>query len=273
MAKSSGIGSGIKSVMITVIMIVLLGGFVSAVLDLNRIEDVESGYHASKTYSEKLDACVQEWVSGNYTACTKFGKGGSSSSGNSGGGADSKDGEKYKVDTEKLKSSLDAITIANPVEEGYNRSDWKHWSDLDGNKCDTRQDTLIKDGTDIVMRQGTTCRVESGKWIGPYNGETFTNPSDLDIDHIIPLEYASFHGGAKWDAKKKEQFANDPQNLLATSAKENRSKGSKGPADYMPPREEFQCSYASSWINLSSKYNLSITDKDKRELSRALRTC
>ena len=57
-----------------------------------------------------------------------------------------------------------------------------------------------------------------GKWKDPYTGRIFTDPSQLDIDHVIPLKEAWESGAKTWSRKKKREFANaldNPDHLIA----------------------------------------------------------
>lgn len=165
-------------------------------------------------------------------------------------------------------SNLEAIQVADAQKVDYNRSEWRHWT---GSPCNTRQQTLIDQGQNVT--RDDKCKITGGEWIGPYTGEVFTNSSDLDIDHVIPLGYAARHGGNEWSADRKEAFANDPIHLLATSASANRSKSDKGPGDYMPDLKEYHCAYSKIWVNTVAKYDLTITAKDHRALEKGLKTC
>ena len=82
-------------------------------------------------------------------------------------------------------------------------------------------------------------RVESGDWFGAYTGESFTDPGDLDVDHMVPLENAHRSGGWAWSKERKAEYANDlsyANHLIAVQASANRRKGSKGPEEWKPPR-------------------------------------
>lgn len=181
----------------------------------------------------------------------------------------------------------------------YSRREWKHWTSNDGRKCwNTRNEILHRDavpGTvkyvDKFIKEAAyenACAIgspkedkgelrlntdNSGKWICPYSGIEITNSTEIDIDHIIPLSYAAKAGGQSWSAEKKEAFANDPDNLLATSAKENRSKGDKGPSEYMPPLRAYRCNYAKAFGVLVHKYNLNISESDLDEIQKTLKAC
>ena len=66
----------------------------------------------------------------------------------------------------------------------------------------------------MKFKRNKVCNVTWGEWLGPYTGEMFTEASDVDIDHIVPLAHAHRNGGTAWSRTLKRQFANDPMNLL-----------------------------------------------------------
>ena len=73
------------------------------------------------------------------------------------------------------------------ADQGYNRDDWSHWLDSDGDCMNTRHEVLLTQSMGNVLLSSDGCRVLSGVWTGPYTGTRYQNPSDLDIDHVIPL--------------------------------------------------------------------------------------
>lgn len=182
-------------------------------------------------------------------------------------------------------ASLQGIRIANAENVNYNRDDWKHWSSAGSSCWDTREAVLLRDAEagSVVMldssKKETTdpskaCSIKSGKWTDPYSGKVFTDPSKLDVDHMIPLSFAARHGGQAWDAGKKETYANNMaygHHLIAVSAAENRSKGDKGPSEYQP--KILKCQYAVDWVNVAKAWDISITQADKTALESMLATC
>ena len=147
----------------------------------------------------------------------------------------------------------------------YDRNDWGGWIDEDGDCQNTRAEILIRDSQAEVSFDG--CRVVSGLWKLPYSGGSTTSASQIDIDHIIPLKWAHGHGGDRWSDAKKKAFANDPENLMATSSSANRSKGAKGPDEWMPAIN--RCSYAQRWEELIEKYGLVTTSREMVAIGRA----
>jgi hypothetical protein len=76
-----------------------------------------------------------------------------------------------------------------------------------------REAALIRDGRKGRVEQ--YCDVVSGRWFDPYGGQTYTNPSDIDIDHIVPLANAWRSGVSSWTTARRESFANIPRDVLA----------------------------------------------------------
>ncbi|MER7410917.1 HNH endonuclease family protein [Streptomyces cacaoi] len=156
--------------------------------------------------------------------------------------------------------------------DGYSREKFPHWSSQ-GERCDTREKVLQRAGRDV--KQNDECRAVSGRWTSVYDDKTFTDASDLDIDHMVPLANAWRSGAREWDQERREGFANDltrPQ-LLAVSATTNRTKGDQGPEDWQPPAKGYRCTYARAWTGVKSHYRLSVTSAEKTTLARMLESC
>lgn len=159
-------------------------------------------------------------------------------------------------------------------DQGYNRDDWSHWLDSDGDCMNTRHEVLLAQSKGNVLLSSDGCRVLSGVCTGPYTGTRYQNPSELDIDHVIPLAWAHAHGGAVWSSAKKAAFANDPVNLLAVDDGLNQSKGARGPSDWLPTNPGYVCVYLFRWVRVLSAYpDLSLTDNESRQFSQDLSRC
>ena len=155
----------------------------------------------------------------------------------------------------------------------YERSQWRHWEDSDGDCQNIRQELLISQSQiAVTFTSIRACTVAVGQWFDPYTGQLFVKASDVDIDHVIPLKYAHDHGGARWSPLRKKLFANDPENLLIVDDGENQSKGASGPATYLP-RNQYQCDYATRWQAVAAKYELQLARQDLQTLTRILRDC
>lgn len=147
----------------------------------------------------------------------------------------------------------------------YNRGEWKHWTDDDKNCLNTREEILVKSSLlPIVYKDSKKCSIISGMWIDFYSNESLREASDIDIDHIIPLKHADDLIGRFWDSEQKKRFANDPDNLVITNKKFNRSKGSKTILEWLPSNRSRACAYVKKWHFVKDKYKIKIESAEKR---------
>ncbi|MCM3705992.1 MULTISPECIES: HNH endonuclease family protein [Cytobacillus] len=169
------------------------------------------------------------------------------------------------------QSELNSLTVkAEGSMTGYSRDLFPHWISQGGG-CDTRQVVLKRDADSY----SGDCPVTSGKWYSYYDGVTFTSPSDLDIDHVVPLAEAWRSGASSWTTSKRQSFANDlsgPQ-LIAVSASSNRSKGDQDPSTWQPPRSGARCAYAKMWIDTKYRWGLTLQSSEKTALQSMLNSC
>jgi hypothetical protein len=157
---------------------------------------------------------------------------------------------------------------------GYRRSDWSHWRDFDGDCQDARQEVLVDSSLEpVVFADRRGCRVASGVWEDPYTGRIVRDAGSLDIDHVVTLKDAFESGGFMWPRERRVEFANDPDNLLAVTASENRSKGSKGPDEWLPKNPDYRCEYISKWMDVKSEYGLTLNSCERTMVEYMMRTC
>ena len=155
---------------------------------------------------------------------------------------------------------------AASAQPSYRRADWRHWIDADRDCQDTRQEVLIEESLIQVTLSPDGCRVLAGQWLDPYGGEVYTDPQQLDIDHVVPLGAAHRMGGWRWSRTRKAEYANDlsdPEHLIAVSARMNRQKGDRGPATWLPPRTRSQCRYVRAWQAIATRWALALSPADQ----------
>jgi hypothetical protein len=162
----------------------------------------------------------------------------------------------------------------------YNRDEWPHWIDADGDCQNTRAEVLIRDSrVPVTFRaepDGRPCVVVKGEWLDPYTARVFTDPSALDIDHVVPLANAHASGGWAWSPERKRDYANDlsdPLHLLPVSASANRDKGASGPERWLPPNRAFGCTYGRAWQRIKARWELSMTPAEREAVERLIAGC
>jgi len=170
---------------------------------------------------------------------------------------------------ETLASKIAKLPVLPEHPSGYKRSLFPHWDTL-VNGCSVRETVLISESTTTPVRLPRTCAVVKGTWSSPYDGTVHTDPTKLDIDHVVALKEAWDSGAWSWSTAKRRQFANDltdPRSLIAVSAVSNREKSDKDPTAWLP-RSAYRCTYLEAWVSVKLRWGLAV---DKPELS-ALRT-
>ena len=144
----------------------------------------------------------------------------------------------------------------------YDRKEFGDWVDADGDCQDTRQEVLIEESLiPVTFKTARQCIVISGEWHDPYTGRVFTDPSLLDVDHVVPLKEAFDSGANTWRRQKKILFANDLENedhLIAVYRSSNRSKGARDPARWLPPNQAYHREYVTIWLEIKKAWGLSL---------------
>lgn len=159
----------------------------------------------------------------------------------------------------------------------YDRSDWPHWADADGDCQDTRHEVLVAESSiPVRFADERGCKVATGRWICPYTGRVITDPHELDVDHLVPLHEAHRSGGDAWSRDRKERFANaldDDDHLVAVAKGANRSKGDKGPDAWLPESGAYRCAYVRDWVRIKAAWELAMDDAEREAIDRIIATC
>jgi hypothetical protein len=171
------------------------------------------------------------------------------------------------------QSELNALSVRSEESmTGYSRDLFPHWIDQ-GSSCNTREAVLKRDADSVTV--GSDCYPTSGSWYSYYDGATWTQPADLDIDHIVALAEAWRSGARNWTTSKRQSFANDmsgPQ-LIAVTDNVNQSKGDQDPSTWQPPRSGARCAYSKWWIHTKYSWGLHLQSAEKSALQSMLNTC
>ena len=196
---------------------------------------------------------------------------------------------KYQIEILELASAngaeFDPIKVLETLavkgrapKTGYSRSAFgPAWADVDRNGCDTRNDILKRDLTQVTFRAKTKdCVVESGVLLDPFSGENINfqrgekTSALVQIDHVVALSNAWQTGIFKADLATRKNFANDPLNLLAVKGSLNSQKGDGDAATWLPPNKSFRCDYVSRQVEVKVKYGLWVTKPERDAILRIL---
>ncbi|TLM81987.1 DUF1524 domain-containing protein [Pseudarthrobacter sp. NamE2] len=163
---------------------------------------------------------------------------------------------------------------------GYERSLFgPTWADVDRNGCDTRDDMLNRDLTDITYVNSVPCTVKSGILADPYTSTIInflrgtTTSSAVQIDHVVALSDAWQKGAQQLTTEQRTAFANDPLNLQATDGPTNQQKGDGDAATWLPPNKGFRCEYVARQVSVKARYSLWVTQAEHDAIAGILAGC
>lgn len=175
-----------------------------------------------------------------------------------------------------LLGLLDLLEVAEePPRVGYSRDQFPHWLDISGSGCTARQDALLAQAIGLVQRDRfRPCVIVEGDWYSLFDGETHSgSPSDVDVDHVVALAEAWDSGAADWTLERRQQFANDPLNLLVVTRRSNQAKADLDAGEWKPPMADAWCVTASMMILTKLRYAMTVDAAERDGLAEMARRC
>lgn len=128
----------------------------------------------------------------------------------------------------------------------------------------------------VTFKSEKMYKAATGRWYGAFTGAHVDDPGDLDIDRLVHLMNAHESGGWAWDSSRKEEYANylaGSDHLIAVTRVANRSKGAKGPDQWLPSDENYWCQYATDWTEVKMEWGLTMTQEEIEAIIEMLDTC
>ena len=160
---------------------------------------------------------------------------------------------------------LGELLVMSPATVTYNRDLFAEGLDIDGDGCRTRQEVLIAESRVPATVTGT-CTVNTGEWLSSYDDVTVTDPTLLEMDHVVALKEAWVSGAHAWTDAQRADYANDltiDATLRMVTSAANQAKSDSDPAKWLPSNLAARCEYAIDWIEVKIRWNLSIDSAEK----------
>lgn len=184
------------------------------------------------------------------------------------------------ADRQQAGQSIDVLDMLSvkgrAPKTGYARDQFgSGWRVKDG--CDTRNIILHRDlKPDVVDEK---CHVTRGTLNDPYTGKMIQfqrgsrSSQAVQIDHVVALSNAWQTGAQLLSRATREDFANDPLNLLAVDGPANQQKSDGDAATWLPSNKPYRCRYVERQITIKQKYKLWVTTAEKAAMARVLGSC
>jgi hypothetical protein len=101
-----------------------------------------------------------------------------------------------------LRTAVRQLVVAAENNAGYDRDAQfsNGWADADGDCQDTRHEVLIAESTVTPTLSSSGCTVTAGRWTTFYDDATYTSPTQVQIDHMVPVAEAWGSGAQAWTA-------------------------------------------------------------------------
>lgn len=129
-----------------------------------------------------------------------------------------------------------------------------------------REQVLARDS--LVPVVVFNSKIVSGQWTCPYTNKQMTLPSEIEIDHIVPLAEAWISGAKNWNNSKRSSFSRDIDNLISVSSAANQQKGAKGPDKWLPAITTVRAWYIQRWAYTKVKWNLGMSQEEILAMSK-----
>jgi len=142
--------------------------------------------------------------------------------------------------------------------------------------CSTREIILARD---LEQEAVQDCKVYSGTLQDPYTNKMIRfqrgaqTSDDVQIDHVVALSDAWQKGAQQLTPEQREEFANDPLELLAVEGKANQNKSDGDAATWLPPHKAYRCRYVARQVAVKKKYSLWVTAAEKSAIKNILANC
>ncbi len=172
-----------------------------------------------------------------------------------------------------LQTAIADLPVATEVRTGYSRDLFQHWIDADGDGCNTRNEVLIAEADDPVT-VGGGCALSGGRWFSYYDRVSWTQTSDVDIDHMVPLAEAWDSGARTWDAATRRDYANDlgdSRSLVGVTDDVNQAKGDQDIAQWLPTYDN--CRYLGEFVAVKLRWRLTVDSSEKSAMSSLGSSC
>ncbi|RXZ47581.1 DUF1524 domain-containing protein [Agromyces fucosus] len=142
----------------------------------------------------------------------------------------------------------------------YNRDLFAEGIDVDGDGCNTRREVLQAESlVPVTITSG--CTITAGEWFSWYEGVTQTDPTTLEMDHLVALKEAWISGAHAWTNEQRSDYANDldiDATLTVVTGAQNSAKSAYDPTSWVPSHQPSLCKYVSDWVTVKYRWNLTV---------------
>ena len=160
---------------------------------------------------------------------------------------------------------LAGIPVENEQPAGYDRDLFAYGDVVDERGCRTRARVLIEESLTPAQVDPVGCVVVAGDWLSVYDGVMWSDPAELEVDHVVALKEAWDSGAWGWTPERRSAFGNDledARSLRAVTGSVNQAKSDKDPSNWIPPDQSFVCAYLADWVSIKARWGMSMDQSE-----------
>lgn len=192
----------------------------------------------------------------------------------------------YRIKEEPLVSNKDMCYILPKFE--YERDYFiKDFVSPIKDGCTTRDNILYTENKGKITYKldkngNLLCKPISGEWTTSFDNhaKVYTNPTEIEVDHTVPLKNVWDNGGWNWKPWQLKAYANDSTpghlNLMdntMNSIKKDSSFDKWRPSDmFVNIPTSVNCQYGSDYASVKHRWNIPIREEEFNKLSDYLTT-
>jgi hypothetical protein len=128
----------------------------------------------------------------------------------------------------------------------------------------------------VVWADQLGCVPDRGRWSDRYLGTVITRTLDADVTLHVPAAVVYVSGGDSWTDTTLQTYLTDvahPATLEIVSMGSGHNPRSQDPSTWKPSKESQWCAYAIDWVAVKSRWDLTVTESERRALTTMLDSC
>jgi putative cell wall-binding protein len=175
-----------------------------------------------------------------------------------------------------LRTAVRQLVVAPQNTSPYDRDAQfgGDWLDVDGDCLNTRHEVLVAESGVAPTLSSSGCTVTAGSWMTFYDNGTYTSPTEVQIDHMVPVSEAWDSGAQAWTQAQRVAFYNDlgyafSLNVMVGAL--NQAKSDRGPEAWLPPANV--CQYIEAWTAVKIRWALTVDPTEQAALIQRADAC
>lgn len=133
-----------------------------------------------------------------------------------------------------------------------------------------------RSAVEIVWADQLQCVPDRGRWTDRYLNTNIRSVIEADVQPLIPAVVAFQSGASEWSLETRTAFLSDtehPATLHIVAADGGHNPREQAPDEWRPSNRSSWCAYATDWVAVKARWDLTVTEAEAEALTDMLATC